>query len=294
MAGVMAGVMAGILTASVVRAGIRPAVRASFLPAVLGGPLIRAVVAVVIGVILGVSAGIAASLAVKEESEPVGVQWQRLGFNDLLRGLSTGAVAGLIIAAPAKAIGSARGRPASLAREVSKGVSAIQSVAGSGPADGVVAGIAVTVLAGAISWVYRQEFAPFDLGSAARPSTVLTRDRIIGITFGALIGGGVGAAAGIAVGLLAGARLGLAAGVLATVLAGIAGSFGRAAWPSYLMARTWLMLRHRLPRCLMAFLADAHERGVLRQEGAVYQFRHIELQHRLANRDASAVSPERK
>jgi hypothetical protein len=36
----------------------------------------------------------------------------------------------------------------------------------------------------------------------------------------------------------------------------------------------------------MGFLADAHKRGVLRQAGAVYQFRHIELQHRLANRDA--------
>ena len=33
----------------------------------------------------------------------------------------------------------------------------------------------------------------------------------------------------------------------------------------------------------MRFLKDAHRRGVLRQEGAVYQFRHIELQHRLAN-----------
>ncbi len=33
-------------------------------------------------------------------------------------------------------------------------------------------------------------------------------------------------------------------------------------------------------------IADAHQRGVLRQAGAVYQFRHIELQHRLANRDA--------
>ena len=29
----------------------------------------------------------------------------------------------------------------------------------------------------------------------------------------------------------------------------------------------------------MTFLADAHQRGVLRQAGAVYQFRHIALQH---------------
>jgi hypothetical protein len=49
----------------------------------------------------------------------------------------------------------------------------------------------------------------------------------------------------------------------------------------------------------MDFLADAHRRGVLRQAGAVYQFRHIELQHRLATRDAdkqqadsTAATPE--
>jgi len=36
----------------------------------------------------------------------------------------------------------------------------------------------------------------------------------------------------------------------------------------------------------MSFLADAHRRGVLRQAGAVYQFRHIELQHRLARTSA--------
>jgi hypothetical protein len=32
----------------------------------------------------------------------------------------------------------------------------------------------------------------------------------------------------------------------------------------------------------MRFLADAHQRGVLRQAGAVYQFRHAELQRHLA------------
>jgi hypothetical protein len=34
----------------------------------------------------------------------------------------------------------------------------------------------------------------------------------------------------------------------------------------------------------MAFLHDAHaNRGVLRQVGAVYQFRHLKLQHRMAS-----------
>jgi len=37
----------------------------------------------------------------------------------------------------------------------------------------------------------------------------------------------------------------------------------------------------------MSFLADARERGVLRQVGTIHQFRHIELQHRLAQRPPS-------
>ena len=57
------------------------------------------------------------------------------------------------------------------------------------------------------------------------------------------------------------------------------------------IARVWLALRRRLPLRLTGFLADAHRRGVLRQVGAVYQFRHIELQHRLATRPSSLNGP---
>jgi hypothetical protein len=78
---------------------------------------------------------------------------------------------------------------------------------------------------------------------------------------------------------------GLGGGILFGIVA-IVLSFFQAAWPQYEIARAWLALRRRLPWRLMAFLADAHRRGVLRQAGPVYEFRHIELQHRLANRDA--------
>lgn len=52
----------------------------------------------------------------------------------------------------------------------------------------------------------------------------------------------------------------------------------------YTNARVWLFMRRRAPWRLMSFLADAHRRGVLRQVGAVYNFRHIRLQDRLAAR----------
>ncbi|MFF4717484.1 NACHT domain-containing protein [Streptomyces eurythermus] len=54
------------------------------------------------------------------------------------------------------------------------------------------------------------------------------------------------------------------------------------AWGHWVtLARIWLPLTGRLPRNPDAFLKDAHRRGVLRQAGAVYQFRHARLKDRL-------------
>jgi len=54
------------------------------------------------------------------------------------------------------------------------------------------------------------------------------------------------------------------------------------AWGHWLiLARVWLPLTGNLPWAVHIFLADAHNRGVLRQTGAVYQFRHVRLQHHL-------------
>jgi hypothetical protein len=105
----------------------------------------------------------------------------------------------------------------------------------------------------------------------------------------AALGTVVGAAFGILFGAAPGAKAGIGAGVAAGVVegAGVSAIYSLrwAAWPCYEIARIGLALRHRLPWQLMGFLADAHKRGILRQAGAVYQFRHIELQHRLASRD---------
>ncbi|MFF8604586.1 NACHT domain-containing protein [Streptomyces sp. NPDC015346] len=54
------------------------------------------------------------------------------------------------------------------------------------------------------------------------------------------------------------------------------------AWGRYTVARWWLASTGRLPLRLTGFLADAHRRGVLRQTGGVYRFRHIELRRSLA------------
>lgn len=49
------------------------------------------------------------------------------------------------------------------------------------------------------------------------------------------------------------------------------------AWGAFTLARLWLALCGRLPVRLMRFLRDAHLRGVLRQTGTMYQFRHEHL-----------------
>lgn len=59
--------------------------------------------------------------------------------------------------------------------------------------------------------------------------------------------------------------------------------FSSRSWGSFVSARLWLSLRGRAPLRLMRFLDDAHRCGVLRQVGAVYQFRHARLQDRLAS-----------
>ncbi len=48
------------------------------------------------------------------------------------------------------------------------------------------------------------------------------------------------------------------------------------------VARVYLACTGALPWRVMTFLRDAHRRGVLRQSGGLYRFRHIELRNRLA------------
>jgi hypothetical protein len=57
------------------------------------------------------------------------------------------------------------------------------------------------------------------------------------------------------------------------------------AWSRFCLARVWLALRGNVPLRLMAFLDDAHRRGVLRRVGPSYEFRHARLRAQLARPD---------
>jgi NACHT domain len=136
---------------------------------------------------------------------------------------------------------------------------------------------------------------PGDLPGSASPIIDLVRDRRSAVVRGLLIG--------LVLGLLWGTGIAVfssppytfnwvAGNIFFFGLFGLAGglpfiSLGMGkdtAWVSYALATWWLAMTGRLPWRLMSFLADAHHRGVLRQAGAVYQFRHLELQRRLTSR----------
>jgi hypothetical protein len=147
-----------------------------------------------------------------------------------------------------------------------------------GPRAGLVTGLVTAFLVARVAGEFLTELhaMPGDLAAAASPQAVFARNRRVGLQFG------------IVFGLMAGLLLWLGAGLWAGLVCGFVFGFYTdarlTAWPTYVIARVWLVLRRGMPWSLMGFLADAHQRGVLRQAGAVYQFRHIELQHHLASR----------
>jgi hypothetical protein len=142
---------------------------------------------------------------------------------------------------------------------------------------------------------------PGNVAGATTPGAVLARDRhtailytvasvlaaiVIAVGIGVTVGWGTGPGTATDWG---GVALMLGCGIIC----GLALSLLRTEWPSYMIVKTWLAFHRRVPWPLMDFLADAHSRGVLRQTGAVYQFRHIELQRRLAKREGLVLEANR-
>ena len=127
---------------------------------------------------------------------------------------------------------------------------------------------------------------PGDLRTDRRKA--LIRGLVATVPFSAAFGG-IKSAGGVSYPPIAG----LPASTVDLVVAGLAGGviwiliFTR--WGRWLLARLWLPMTGRLPWALGALLRDGHRRGVLRREGAVYQFRHARLQDRLA-RGTSSVT----
>ncbi|WP_419666989.1 NACHT domain-containing protein [Streptomyces sp. 2-1] len=151
--------------------------------------------------------------------------------------------------------------------------------------DAVVPFVAFGVLIGAIggcaSGVYRALNTPSDTMRAAGPRSTLRTDRdatLARSAIAALLAGGVCLA------LISAMPPGGTLGTMHTevwVQVGTS-SLALSAWGRLGTARIWLALTGRAPWRLMGFLDEAHRRGVLRQSGAHYEFRHLRLQQSLA------------
>lgn len=164
---------------------------------------------------------------------------------------------------------------------------------------GVIVGAAFAALAGELT------LGRADLAERVGPEVLIAQDRrsffqivliyslgfgLLGVFLCGLTGPfpgipAFGIGGGLAVGLTAGFAYGFAAGCRET------------AWAAFAVATACLTVSSRLPWSLMgpwslmAFLQDAHEhRGVLRQVGTVYQFRHIDLQRHLARQQRGSQS----
>ncbi|MCX5109162.1 helix-turn-helix domain-containing protein [Streptomyces sp. NBC_00378] len=159
----------------------------------------------------------------------------------------------------------------------------------------LVLGLIFGAGAGLVFGIVAMLEAPLDVASAATPAGLLASNRatvlrqvlvlVPMLTLAIAVGGHL--ITGLLDGILGPLLWNVADGLVIGAIGGIGGTCSYAlsftAWGRWLvLSRVWLPLTGKLPWDTVAFLDDAYRRGVLRQTGAVYQFRHIRLQHHLA------------
>ncbi|EMF01447.1 XRE-family transcriptional regulator [Streptomyces mobaraensis NBRC 13819 = DSM 40847] len=241
------------------------------------------VVAVLHGLVAGLGFGALYGSAYRGVAPPARVRVQIFGRSRVQRGVEPRSkfLAGLVLGALA----------AAALVLVDRGI-----VARIGLADGLESGnlvgtvlfvpgfgLAVGLVLGLMAWLE----VPDHIESAVSPAALLTSNRnnvLVHVLMWALVFG-VGAAAVnvFVMGPLLGIGAGLVFGLEAAFAGGLGYGLSLTAWGQWVaLARIWLPLTGRLPWRLIEFLDDACRRGVLRQAGAVYQFRHAELQDHLS------------
>jgi hypothetical protein len=226
------------------------------------GPLAGLVAGLTIGFACTITAAVAVRFGVVP-GQPVrlNVRWGRVGgVREGIRSVVSGGLApGLVVGV--------------VATLVMNGLAGLAL----GTAVALASGIAV----GLVRWSL-----PADYATAVGPAAVLRADRLtvaahaagLAVVLAALIGAIFSLSRGPAIGLVLGAAGGVSLAIGFTL---------GTAWAWYQVSHLWLTIRGKTPLRLMRFLEDAHRRGVLRQAGAVYQFRHGRLQDRLA--EASGI-----
>ncbi|MEU1312382.1 NACHT domain-containing protein [Streptomyces cinnamoneus] len=161
---------------------------------------------------------------------------------------------------------------------------------------GLTVGVMAGAVAGGCGWV------AYAAVRGERKQVYIAKDALHGPRATLLRYGLIGALSGLAAAVVAGVAIGWWLRTTLHVRPGTAWQYGLltgaglgfatllgSAWGSYQLSRAWLGLTKRLPPRLMRFLDDAHDLGVLRQTGAVYQFRHARLQEQLSGGGRSSA-----
>ncbi|MFF4527445.1 NACHT domain-containing protein [Streptomyces bluensis] len=160
-----------------------------------------------------------------------------------------------------------------------------------GPAIGVVTGLFTAAMSFAAHQFVRadlkQVFVPKE--GVHGPGHLARHYARVGAASALLAGAVTGVSVGLWLSDALGADLPLSAfyGAVVGVLSGCAVMLGSASG-SYEISRCWFWLTGRLPRKPLLFLDEARELGVLRQTGAVHQFRHERLLSQLGGDTAQA------
>ncbi|MBV1945202.1 NACHT domain-containing NTPase [Streptomyces sp. BV129] len=145
----------------------------------------------------------------------------------------------------------------------------------------VASGVLIGLVGGCVCGVYRALSVPSDIMRATGPASSLRTDRTASFTRAGVVALLV-ALVCVPVMVLPGDWGGLAHVGTRLWLPLGAAALALSAWGRFAVARVWLAATGRLPWRLMAFLEDAHRRGVLRRSGACFEFRHLRLQSHLA------------
>ncbi|MCK7625875.1 helix-turn-helix domain-containing protein [Streptomyces sp. RS10V-4] len=161
--------------------------------------------------------------------------------------------------------------------------------------DGLIFGLMFALAAGPTLGLLTLFETPLDIRSAVNPVSLLrTNGRTVAAqllvwapVFGLFVGLASMAVIRPVSMLLGPVVWNLTAALKLGLISGLGGALGYTfsltSWGQWaVFSRIWLPLTGRLPWSVVAFLEDAYQRGVLRQAGAVYQFRHARLQHHLA------------
>ncbi|MFJ6013696.1 NACHT domain-containing protein [Streptomyces sp. NPDC092952] len=211
-------------------------------------------------------------MQIATSSEPRGKRWGRVRESFLLR-TGGGLVGGLIF-------GTVYG--GALAVYVSLQSFSLLSVAlifGNWLVAGLMLGVGLGIVLTLVAW-FETEATPNESVGA---TDLLRKNRTIVLVQAATAGLVLGLGYGAAVTHFNGFALGLQSGITG----GLAAAFGiltLTAWGRWMaLVRLWLPLRGTLPWRMSTFLEDARARGVLRQVGAVYQFRHTRLKEHLTD-----------